>query len=123
MSENSSQSLPSDFAEFQKFIDWSLPTESARRRRRFREVTYDEVKSFYDFCHESMPSGKTRTEEALEYLDGFPLDKMPEPEKKLFNILLSFAEITSTVEAWGETNPSTITPYEIFTTHPDTDEG
>lgn len=122
MKKPKTDSLPQKFEAFVEYMDWALPTESARRRRRFRETTYDEVKALYDFCHQKNADGKTRTEEALVHLDQFPLDNMPDAEQNLLNILLSFAEITSSVEAWGELNPPTITPYEIFTTHPDNDK-
>ena len=67
--------LPPAFAELEPFIDWSLATESERLQKRL-DSSMDEIRAFY-----SAMLG--RIEEMLEYLNGFPLDQLNEPEQRI----------------------------------------
>ena len=84
--------LPSAFAELEPFAGWSLGSESERLGKRLAS-SMEEIKAFY-----SAMLG--RIEEALDYLNGFPLDKLPEPEQHLLNMTLSLAEVWVAVELY-----------------------
>lgn len=114
-------SLPDGFGAFRRFSDWALPTQSQRRQKHFSDSTLEDVTALHSFGHEKTASGKTRIEDALTYLDQFPLDQMPEDAKYLLWILLSIAEITSSVEAWNEVNPTFIGDYQRFAPLPETE--
>ena len=86
--------LPPAFAELEPFIDWSLATESERLQKRL-DSSMDEIRAFY-----SAMLG--RIEEMLEYLNGFPLDQLNEPEQRLMNMTLSLAEIWVAVELYNQ---------------------
>ena len=84
--------LPSAFAELEPFADWSLGSEAERLEKRLAS-SMEEIKAFY-----SAMLG--RIEEALDYLNGFPLEQLPDPEQRLMNMTLSLAEIWVAVELY-----------------------
>ena len=86
--------LPSTFAELEPFLDWSLASETERLEKRLAS-SMDEIQAFY-----SAMLG--RIDEALEHLNGFPLDGMPEPEQRLMNMTLSLAEVWVAVELYKQ---------------------
>ena len=86
--------LPSAFAELEPFIDWSLGNEAERLEKRLTS-SMEEIQAFYSAMLE-------RIEEALEYLNGFPLDELPEPEQRLLNMTLSLAEVWVAVELYKQ---------------------
>ena len=88
--------LPPAFAELEPFIDWSLASEAERLQKRL-DSSMDEIHAF----HSAMLS---RIEEALEYLNGFPLDQMHEPEQRLMNMALSLAEVWVAVELYNRSD-------------------
>ena len=62
--------LPSEFADLEPFAaKWSLPTEHERYATRLAS-SMDEMHAFYDAAF-------PRLEDAMAYLDGFPLDGYP----------------------------------------------
>ena len=86
--------LPPAFAELEPFADWSLDSESERLEKRLA-ASMEDIQAFY-----SVMLG--RIEEALDYLNGFPLDQLPGPEQRLLNITLSLAEIWVAVELYKQ---------------------
>ncbi len=88
------QLLPSAFAELEPFADWSLDRETERLEKRLTSPM-EEIQAFY-----SAMLG--RTEEALDHLNGFPLDQLPEAEQRLLNMTLSLAEIWVAVELYKQ---------------------
>lgn len=86
------QSLPSAFAELEPFLDWSLGSEAERLEKRLAS-SMEEIQAFYTAM-------LGRIEEALEHLNGFSLDGMPEPEQRLLNMTLSLAEVWVAVELY-----------------------
>ena len=73
--------LPPAFTELEAHIDWSLSSESERLQKRLGS-SMEDIQAFY-----SVMLG--RIEEALDYLNGFPLEQLPEPEQRLLNMTLS----------------------------------
>lgn len=99
---NDSQ-LPADFQDLIPFLSWSLPTERARNRKRLNS-TMPQIQAFYDAM-------LARIEAALEYLNEFPLNDMPVPEKNLFNLTLMLAEAANAVELF-KTQPGVIDGFD-----------
>ena len=82
--------LPPDFAELEAHSDWALASEAARLQKRLSS-SMEEIQAFYCAMLEQLES-------ALEYLNGFPLEQMPEPEQRLLYMTLSLAEIWVAVD-------------------------
>ncbi len=87
--------MPAHFTDLEGFAHWALDTEAARGQRR-RDSSLDEIRKFYDVM---LP----RLMAVLEYLNGFPLDQMPEPQRRLLNLSFAFAEIAPFIEQYGRT--------------------
>ena len=87
--------LPVAFADLSGLLAWSLPTEGARAGRR-RASAFGDLRAFYDAM---LP----RLTDALNHLDGFPLDGLPAAEKRLLDLCLSFAEVAPYVEQYFRT--------------------
>ena len=87
--------LPEQFADLQRFIDWSLPKESERNHKRLTS-TMDELRTFYDAM-------LLRIEAILDYLNQFPLDEMPEDAQRLMYLSFSLCEAAFAVEVYGQT--------------------
>ena len=88
--------LPPAFTELEPFIDWSPATEAERLQQRL-DSSMEEIRTFYTAM-------LGRIEEALEYLNGFPLDRLPEPEQRLMNMTLSLAEVWVAVELYNRSD-------------------
>lgn len=84
--------LPPAFTELEPFAGWALDNEAGRLEKRLTS-SMDEIQAFY-----SAMLG--RIEEALDYLNGFPLDQLPEAEQRLMNMTLSLAEVWVAVELY-----------------------
>ena len=91
----SSNLLPKEFKDLEAFVsEWALVTESERVKKRYSS-TMEEIKLFYDAM---LPQLET----ILEYLNRFSLDELPEAEKRLLYLTYSVAEISISVEIFGE---------------------
>lgn len=86
--------LPSEFADLEPFAGWALQGERARYAKRI-ESTMDELQAFYDAAF-------PRTQAALEYLDQFPLDELPEDAKHLLWLYCALITVSFPVEAWRQ---------------------
>ena len=86
--------LPADFADLAAFSDWALPNERARYAKRI-ESTMNELQAFYDALF-------PRLEDALTYLDQFPLDNMPDEATHLFWMCCSLVTVSFPVEVWRQ---------------------
>ncbi|MGH7859414.1 MAG: hypothetical protein ACREQY_18980 [Candidatus Binatia bacterium] len=91
----SDELLPPEFRDLAPFAArWALPTEQQRNRERLSSDMQD-VRVFYEAM-------MARIEPILEHLNRFPLDRMSEPEKRLFYLTLSLAEVTPAVELFHQ---------------------
>jgi len=78
--------LPAAFADLQPYADtWVLPTLEDRLQLRLA-TPMDELYAFYDAVF-------PRAEAAMEYLDGFPLADLPEPEHNLMKLLYALSVV------------------------------
>jgi len=99
-------SLPENFSELQPYIAWALPTERARNSKR-NTSEMQKIQDFYDAIFPRMDS-------ILEYLNGFPLDDMPEAEQCLLNMSLALAEVANAVELFHKPGVIDGFPIERF---------
>ncbi len=84
-------SLPTKFQDLEPFVEkWSFDTENKRTTKRWA-ATADDFQKFYDAM---VP----RIEEILAYLDGYPIDDLPDEVLPLFHLSLALAEVAPHVE-------------------------
>ena len=86
--------FPAEFADLEPWSDWSLHGERARYDKRISS-TMDELQAFYDAAF-------PRMEAALEYLDQFTLDALPEDAKRLLWLYCALITVSFPVEAWRQ---------------------
>jgi len=87
--------LPAEFSDLERFVaDWCLDGEPARYAKRLAS-TMDEIQAFYDAV---MP----RAEAAIQYLEKFPLDDLPEDAWRLLKLLYSLIVMSFPVEIWHQ---------------------
>jgi hypothetical protein len=88
------RALPAGFEELEEFVAyWAVAGQNERRYQRC-DTTFDEIKRFYDAMY-------PRADEAMAYLDKFPLRDMPGPEARLMRMVLSLAQASMAVEIQG----------------------
>lgn len=87
-------SLPPPFRSLERFGAWTLAKEEDRVRKR-RASTMEELRELYDAVMPQM-------EAIVAYLDRFPLAHLPEDARRLLWLALSFVEVTSAVELYGQ---------------------
>jgi len=85
--------LPSQFADLEAVIEWALPTERERYRKRI-DSTMEELHAFYDLV-------APRAAEARDYLDRLDLDNMPAEAQRLMWLLFSLITVSFAVEVFG----------------------
>ena len=86
--------MPETFRDLDRFIDWSLPLERERQRKRLAS-DMDEIQAFYDTL---LP----RMAEIIGYLNGFSLDALPEDAERLLHLSFSFVEASSAAVIFGQ---------------------
>ena len=86
--------LPAEFADLEPFSGWALHGERARYAKRVAS-TMAELQAFYDAVF-------PRTEAALEYLDAFPLEALPDDAKHLLWLYCALVTVSFPVEAWRQ---------------------
>jgi len=87
--------LPAEFSDLEPFVEgWCLDSEPERYAKRLSS-TMDEIQAFYDAM---MP----RAEEAICYLEKFPLDDLPEDAMRLLKLLYSLILMSFPVEIWRQ---------------------
>ena len=99
--------LPAPFAEWEPWAaTWCLATEHDRREQRMHS-TQAQLEQFYRAV-------KPRLDEAIRYLNGFPLGDMPPQEKNLLHLTLSLVEISVAVELFFNPWPRDAYPWQQF---------
>ena len=86
--------LPAAFAELEPFADWAIPTERARYAKRVSS-TMDELQAFYDAAF-------PRIDDALAYLEPFPIDALPEDATRLLWLYCALMTASFPVEVWRQ---------------------
>ena len=86
--------LPSEFANLERFLDWDLPTEPERYAKRLAS-SMAEMQDFYDAAF-------GRLEDAITYLDKFPLNDLPDDARELMHLMQSLVNVSFPVEVWKQ---------------------
>jgi hypothetical protein len=86
--------LPKEFADLESFGDWALPSERERYAKRIAS-TMDELQAFYDAAF-------PRMEAAMDYLNGFALDALPDDAQKLLWLYCALVTVSFPVEVWRQ---------------------
>lgn len=89
-----SNTLPPEFSDLEPFADWAIPTERARYDKRY-DTPMSELQAFYDAA---MP----RLDAALDHLDQFDLEEMPEDELHLLWLCCALCTVSFPVECWAQ---------------------
>ncbi|HXZ07477.1 MAG TPA: hypothetical protein VEI25_05420 [Paraburkholderia sp.] len=86
-----SSRLPEGFEDLEEFVDrWSVPTSHERWARR-AAMPYAEIERFYKAM-------MARADDAAACLEQFPLDVMPAPAQRLFQLMLAMCHAAIAVE-------------------------
>ncbi len=86
-----------DFNELQPWIDsWGLASARERLGRRV-DSELREIQAFYDAV-------SPRLEEIIEYLNHFPVDEIPEDDRKLAWMVLALCEVDDALHVWKAAN-------------------
>ncbi len=87
--------LPPEFSYLEPFVEkWCLEIEAERYAARLSS-TMDEIQAFYDAL---LP----RAEEAITYLEKFPLDDLPDDANRLLQLLYSLIMVSYPAEIWRQ---------------------
>jgi hypothetical protein len=86
--------LPTDFAELEPFIDWSLEHEAERYAKRLSS-TMDELQAFYDAAF-------PRLEDAMAHLDQHDFNALPDDATRLLWLCYSLVNASFPVEVWRQ---------------------
>ena len=87
--------LPPEFSDLEPWMaDWCFDGEPERYAKRLAS-TMAEIQEFYDAV---MP----RVEDAIRYLEKFPLDDLPEDAWRLLKLLYSLILMSFPVEIWKQ---------------------
>ena len=86
--------LPSEFSDLERFSDWCLATEPERYAKRLAS-SMAEMQDLYDTCF-------PRLEDAIAYLDKFPLDELPDDARALMHLMQSLVMVSFPVEVWKQ---------------------
>ena len=87
-------SLPGDFSDLEAYAAWALPTERERYAKRVG-TEMDDLQAFYDAAF-------PRMEAAMEYLDQYPLDELPEDAQNLLWLYCALVTVSFPVEVWRQ---------------------
>ena len=86
--------LPPEFSDLEPFSDWCLEFERERYAKRLASEM-DELQAFYDAAF-------PRLEAAMEYLDRYALDALPEDATRLLWLCYSLVNVSFPVEVWRQ---------------------
>ena len=87
--------LPPEFSDLEPFArEWCLASEPERYAKRLAS-SMDEMQAFYDAL---IP----RAEEAIVYLEKFPLHDLPDDAQRLLHLLYSLIMVSFPVEIWRQ---------------------
>ena len=87
--------LPAEFSDLEPWAPgWCLDSEPERYAKRLAS-TMDEIQEFYDAIF-------PRAEAAIQYLEKFPLDELPDDAFRLLKLLYSLFVMSFPVEIWKQ---------------------
>jgi hypothetical protein len=86
--------LPTEFADLEPFSGWCLESERERYAKRLSS-SMDELQAFYDAAF-------PRLEAAMEHLDRYELDALPDDATHLLWLCYSLVNVSFPVEVWRQ---------------------
>jgi hypothetical protein len=87
--------LPAEFADLEPYAPtWALGSEAERYAMRLSS-SMEDMQAFYDAI---VP----RAKEAMEYLDGFPLEDLTDEQINLLHMLYSMTNVSFPIEVWRQ---------------------
>jgi hypothetical protein len=87
--------LPPEFSDLEPFAKtWCIAGEPERYAKRLAS-TMDEMQAFYNAMF-------PRAEEAIAYLDKFPLHELPDDARRLLHLLYSLIMVSFPCEIWKQ---------------------
>jgi hypothetical protein len=86
--------LPAAFADLERFAVFALPTERERYDKRI-ESDMVALQAFYDAAF-------PRLEEAIAYLDQYPIDALPDDAQRLMWLYCALVTVSFPVEVWRQ---------------------
>jgi hypothetical protein len=86
--------LPAEFADLEPHSSWCLEFERERYAKRLAS-TMDEMQGFYDAAF-------PRLEAAMEHLDRYPFDALPDDATRLLWLCYSLVNVSFPVEVWRQ---------------------
>ena len=87
--------LPEGFEDLEPYVaDWARATRAERYAMRLSK-TIDELAEFYDAI-------APRAEDAIDYLDGFALDDLPDDATRLMQLLYSMILVSYAVNIFKQ---------------------
>jgi hypothetical protein len=86
--------LPAEFADLEPFSDWCLEFERERYAKRLSS-NMEEMQALYDAAF-------PRLEAAIQYLDQYDFDALPEDAKHLLWLCYSLVNASFPVEVWRQ---------------------
>lgn len=87
--------LPPEFADLEPFAkEWCLASEPERYAKRLAS-SMEQMQAFYDAVF-------PRAEEAIRYLEKFPLNALPDDALRLLQLLYSLILVSFPVEIWRQ---------------------
>lgn len=90
--------LPSAFAELEPFAEtWCLATETERWNQRISS-TMPQLHEFYDAFF-------PRLDDAIEYVDKYPLTELPDDALNLLHLIYSLVMVAMAVEIMHQPKP------------------
>lgn len=93
--------LPAGFEALEPFVeDWALPSFNARLTARYDSRMVD-LQAFYDVM-------QPLAEPALQRLEAYPFDALPEEMIVLFRLLMSLAHVAVSVERQKAPRPKSV---------------
>lgn len=98
--------FPEPFRDLERFKAWSLPTEAQRNAKRYQS-TMEELQVLYEML-------SARAEAVFAVLDRTPLAQLSGPERRLFHLMLSLAEVAYAVENYEEAAPPYLMRIDRF---------
>ena len=100
--------LPAAFSDLEPLVEqWCLPTEQARYLK-LHSVSIAELRIFYD---RMMP----RMEAVLQHLNQFQVSGLPEAERRLFDLAMTFAETAHPIDlGWHDVDFNDAYPWQAF---------
>jgi hypothetical protein len=87
--------LPAEFSDLEPWVaEWCLDSEPERYAKRLAS-SMGEIQAFYDAVF-------PRAEDAMQYLEQYPLDDLPEDAHRLLKLLYSLIVMSFPVEIWKQ---------------------